>query len=142
MTVKQPNIVPISQGKYRLEEDYQYQWDYLGNTYRLNIPAGFEYDGASIPRFAWSVLGMSRDGLHRAAALVHDYIYEFEGDVPIGAISQLDGNTWKLLFTTRVFSREEADKMFCRILRESNVPSWKRKVVYWAVRAFGWTYWN
>ena len=129
---------------YRLEELYVYEWTHNDTSYRLHIPKGFEYDGASIPRVAWSIIGMGRDGLHRAAALVHDYIYHYDGKMPVGAISRKEGGKWSPMLFANKFSRKDADKMFCRMLRETEPPvkPWKRKVVYWAVRAFGWAYWR
>ena len=42
----------------------------------IDVPAGFIFDGASIPRFAWSVLGVTPyDPKVIAAAVVHDWMY-------------------------------------------------------------------
>lgn len=142
--VQQPNITPVSSGRYRLEELYFYEWEYNDREYRLSIPKGYIYDGASIPRWAWSILGIGRDGLHRAASLVHDYLYYYDGKMPVGSLSVKEKDNWTPVLWPRPFTRKQADKMFCRILRETEPPvkPWKRKVMFWAVRLFGWQYWR
>ena len=37
------------------------------------VPAGVELDGASIPRFAWSLIGGPFEGLYRDASIIHDH---------------------------------------------------------------------
>jgi hypothetical protein len=39
------------------------------------VPAGFESDGASIPRFAWSIIGHPFKDEYCLPALLHDYLY-------------------------------------------------------------------
>lgn len=44
-------------------------------TYKFTIPKGYCYDGLTIPRFAWTLIGVSKEnncGL--IAALLHDYL--------------------------------------------------------------------
>lgn len=44
-------------------------------TYQFDIPKNYCYDGMTIPRFAWSLIGVSKEnncGL--IASLVHDYL--------------------------------------------------------------------
>lgn len=69
---------------YILDTDYTYHWKIGGKHFRITIPAGFKYDGASVPRVFWSVTGFLPDGLGRAAALVHDFIYVHKGKMPTG----------------------------------------------------------
>ena len=42
----------------------------------LEIPIGFETDGASIPRFLWTLCGHPMQKPRLYAALVHDWLYE------------------------------------------------------------------
>lgn len=140
----QPNLEPIGETEnghpiYKLETTYAYQWIAPdGRARRLIIPAGFICDGASVPKILWHF--MLPDGLHRAAALVHDFLYEYRGKLPIGSYQRLTGNKWEIIDAQ--WERRHADKMFARILRESNVSKFKRRNAYRAVRAGGWTYWN
>jgi len=42
------------------------------NGVRWDAPAGARIDGASIPRFAWSIVGGPYEGKYRAPSVVHD----------------------------------------------------------------------
>lgn len=139
--VTQPKIIPVilhdgSEG-YRLCETYVYTWEAEGAIWRIVIPEGFEYDGASVPRLLWSIVGVSRDGLHRAAALVHDWIYRHGGILP-------DASFWKDNHSIECFPwrRHQADKLFANILALSGVSRLKRRLMYLGVRAGGWIAWR
>jgi len=58
----QPVNVPVTDKLYRLVEAYQYNWITDRVIYRVEIPAGFEWDGASVPRLVWSLSGLRPDG--------------------------------------------------------------------------------
>lgn len=45
-------------------------------TYNFVIPKGYCYDGASIPRLFWRVIGASTDNKFLIAALIHDVLCE------------------------------------------------------------------
>ena len=45
-------------------------------TYGFDIPKGYCYDGASVPRFFWRVIGSPTDNSFLIAALVHDILCE------------------------------------------------------------------
>lgn len=176
MPLKQPLIIPIDGepyglNKYRayeLVEDYTYYWKIDGTHYRIHIPAGFKYDGASVPRFVWSIIGLLPDGLGRAAALVHDYLYVHKGALPKGGyqeyvhapleplennVTPLDpasmeklvnppivGPIWK--DSKDVWTRKSSDKMFARLMREGGVPRVRRRLAYRGVRSAGWYWWK
>ncbi len=55
-------------------------------------------------------------GRYMAAALLHDYLY------------------------SGIVSRKDADGLFYRVLREYGVSKWQAKLMYWAVRLLGKTY--
>ena len=44
------------------------------------IPAHFHWDGASIPRFFWRVVGTPFEPIHMRAALVHDWFCVYQPD--------------------------------------------------------------
>lgn len=83
------------------------------NGYIIYIPAGFLFDGASIPKFAWSIVG-TPGGRYLFAALIHDWLY-----------------------MSRAFKRKDADKLFLRIMERLEIGCFGRHVMYNAVRAFG-----
>jgi hypothetical protein len=103
--------------------------------WNLVIPKGFEWDGASVPRFLWSLSGIRPDGLLRAAALVHDYIYRSKGR-GVGWDRET-GNPLGWLFT-----RKEADVLFYDMIREAGGGWWTAIRAYRAVRMFGWLAWK
>lgn len=47
-----------------------------GKSYKFTIPKGYCYDGASIPRLFWRVIGSNTDNRFLIAALIHDVLCE------------------------------------------------------------------
>lgn len=90
---------------------YAYQHDLAQD--KLVIPVGFVTDFASIPSFLWWFI--QPFGRHALAAVIHDYLY---------ALKQPQ-------------SRRYADHIFNAAMKESNVPGFRRRVMYVAVRLFG-----
>ena len=45
-------------------------------TYRIAIPKGYSFDGATIPRFFWRLIGSKGEVEFLPAALVHDWLCE------------------------------------------------------------------
>lgn len=78
------------------------------------VPAGFVTDGASVPRILWPIFNPF--GEYFRAAVMHDFLYSTAGDC----------------------SRFLADSLFREAMKELGVPIWRRVVMYYAVRAFGW----
>ena len=81
---------------------------------RTDVPAGYQWDGASIPRMFWRLVGHPFLSSYRRASLIHDWHCEHK-DVP-----------W----------RDAAADLYyaCRL---SGVPWWQARRVYAAVRRFG-----
>ena len=51
--------------------------DYKKNkTYNFEIPKGYCYDGASVPRLFWRVIGPNTDNRFLIPALIHDVLCE------------------------------------------------------------------
>jgi len=140
MTLEQPHSVAINRKEFRLEHDYIYQWGHLLDEYRIFVPEGFIYDRASVPWIGRAILGIRRDGLIEAGAVVHDFIYENEGRMPEGTWQREVKGKWVDVGT--VWTRENADKMFFRIMRDSGMSRWKRRLAYRVVRRFGWVAWR
>lgn len=123
----QPDSRPLSRTKYVLVTSYWVRVRDVETSYSFSIviPAPFIYDGASIPRLAWSLLGLRPDGLIRAAAVVHDVLYAQKGPA-----NTLEG-------TAHYFSREEADKLFLDLMLAAGVSKRRATLAYRAVRWFG-----
>ncbi len=118
MTLTQPDIRPIKENGqlYKLAQPYSF---HLGLNLII-IPKSFQYDGATFAKLLFQ-----RDGIHRAACLVHDYLYENKGIV--GDI---------------VYDRKCADNKFKELLKRAGVKHWHVWVSYTAVRLLGWIWWD
>jgi len=81
------------------------------------IPAGFVFDFASIPRLFWNIVSPTELG--DTAPLKHDWKYR-----------NIGGN------------RAEVDRTFLRDMASDNIKPWKRNAAYFFVRLFGWRSWN
>jgi len=102
---------------------------YLSRTIELlgiEIPAGYETDGASVPRLFYNILG--RFTIALPAALVHDCRY----DPP--------PNDRGVKY--RWLTRKQADQEFYENLRKCGVNIARAQAAYRAVRLFGWKPWN
>ncbi len=44
--------------------------------YKFVIPKGYCFDGASVPRFFWRIIGSNTDNKFLVAAMVHDFMCE------------------------------------------------------------------
>jgi hypothetical protein len=115
VAVKDPGFL-IGKPRYRLRRE----WVMRVRGVPFVIPDGYEFDGASVPRFLWAVTGYTPYGRHIAAALEHDRLCELRGD--LGAF--------------RMTSREVHDHFYVRLLKWGVRPS-KAKLMGWAVRWFG-----
>jgi len=81
----------------------------------VEVPAGFRTDFASVPRACWSIAPPTGD--HSRAAVIHDYLYSRAANCP----------------------RFLADAIFRHAMQVSGVALWKRWLMWFAVRLFGWT---
>lgn len=125
-------IVPQRGGRtlWQLEEDYFYEWHYLGAHYRFGIPAGFKFDGSSVPRLLRIIADRNRFGV--LAPLVHDWLIKQNGIVNVDVYKSVDCVVGWHFLSRREFSRRDADRLFFRILRDQGVkPRWLRR---WAFR--------
>lgn len=124
---------------YILVEEFWTAWEHDGITYRIRVPKGFVTDVASVPRWAWSFSGITPDGLHRNAAVIHDVGYMWQGKFPPGWFQKLEDMKWVNVEAT--WSREEIDKLFLRIMKACGVPPKTRALMFWAVRVGAWFAW-
>ena len=90
---------------------------YLG----VVIPAGFESDGASVPRLLWGVVFPRDDRNAMFAAIFHDFLY------------RTHPGRW---------TRSEADDTFLYLLEQGGVSWIRRTRAYIGVRLFGGSSWD
>ncbi len=138
---RQPDVLPIAEDLYRLDEAYCYCW-FVGDVQnRIHLPEGYTYDGASVPRLVWTLSGIRPDGLIRAAALVHDWIYGFAGRLPEGSHQYKSEEAGWSKVSGR-WRRRESDRLFARMMREAGVSRPRRRLAYLATRVFGGPGWD
>ncbi len=116
-----PLIVEVMPGgkRFKLYLDFTYLWKRL--YIEIHVKRGFETDFASIPWiFRWLI---SKLGRYNKPAVVHDAIYQ----------NAIPGH---------IFTRAEADLCFLDGMADLGVVKWKRTLMYWAVRLFGWLAWR
>ena len=102
-------------------------------TYTLDaveyvIPKGFQFDGASIPKFLHTWL--SPTGVLLMGGLVHDYAYKY------ATLKRKDKGTWGKM------NQKEADQIFRDINIEINGFKFLNYLAYWALRVGGFVAWN
>ena len=85
-------------------------------TYKFEIPAYYYYDGATINRLLWRIIGPNTDNSFMIAALIHDVLCENH--------SYIDND--------RHFSSE----VFNALLETSEVPAFKRFLMKHSVDIF------
>jgi hypothetical protein len=103
--------------------DYHYltckRIDFTINGEAFYIPENFETDLASIPKIAWPIMAPAHSSLIRPA-IVHDWFYRKTCD----------------------FTRFQTDLIFYHMLKNDGVSTIRASMMYYAVRWFGWNYYN
>ena len=94
----------------RLSKDFTFYID----GKKFLIKRGYRTDGASIPSYAWSIIGSPFTGNYVIPALIHD-----------------------MLYATNIYTREKSDKIFYDMMRKCGVGYVKANSIYYAVRMFG-----
>lgn len=111
------DLGPDNRGRnlYRLDQPLIYVDNWDNWTLRIEVPCGFVTDFASVPRFLWPFFPPA--GKWNRAAVLHDYLY-----------------------SQRSVSRFLADALFREAMFKLGVPVWRRVLMYYAVRMFGWAF--
>lgn len=108
-------IKPYKEYRYHICNDIKF----IINKKKFFIPSKFKTDLASIPKIAWPIMAPSHSSLIRPA-IVHDWFYRMTCD----------------------FNRKETDQIFYYMLKNEGVSTLKASFMYYAVRLFGWNYYN
>lgn len=106
--------------KARILKPLTYQSRRLGCF--IGVPAGFVTDFASVPRLpiTFALTG----GKAREAAVVHDFLYQTH------------------IANGSVIKRRQADLVFLEAMAVTNIPLWRRELMYAGVRAGGFMAWR
>ena len=111
-------VTPLPDGKtWIILNEFAYEIGEEGSGNVINVPIGTYTDFASIPRTLWAVF--PRWGKYGNAAVIHDWMY------------------WD-----QSRNRKEADDIFLEGMEVLEVPTWKRRAIYSAVRTFGGIAWK
>lgn len=89
--------------------------EYQNKKYKVSVKKGLETDGASIPKFLWSIVGSPYLGSYRKAAIIHDGLYR-----------------------THKLSKTKSDFLFLEMMKSQNVHFLKRHLIFLGVFLFGW----
>ena len=102
--------LPVSKRGERRRWEVLEDWtcDFLGRGFMYIIPAGFIFDGASIPRLFWNIL--SPAGYLFMAGLIHDFAYKYRFLYTFSVIESLDGGERRII--REWYSQKEADQKF------------------------------
>ena len=115
----------LSTRNWELLQDWKYNID--GTEYV--IPKGFQFDGASIPKFLRTFF--SPVGVLLVGGLVHDYMYKY------ACMKRTDKKGSLLLV-----DQKKADEIFRDINIEVNVFYFMNYLAYWSLRIGGFVAWN
>ena len=115
----------LSTRNWILKEDWKYNID--GTEYV--IPAGFQFDGASIPKFLRTFF--SPVGVLLIGGLVHDYAYKYK--------TLLKKNKKD---TMGEITQKKADEIFRDINIIVNGFYTMNRLAYWSLRLGGFVAWN
>jgi|TARA_R110000824_G_scaffold14114_3_gene60500 hypothetical protein len=110
---------------WEIAEDFEYEL----NDIKYTIPAGFKFDGASIPKFLHPFL--SPVGVLLMGGLVHDYAYKY---ATLLEINKSD--------TLGTISQKRADEIFRDINIGVNGFYLMNYLAYWSLRLGGFMAWN
>ena len=92
-----------------------------GGELRIEIPQGYSWDGASIPWWAWSIMGHPFERELRLASLVHD---------------------WRCEHARTPAERMVGDALFLELLERAGLPRWRRVAMWLAVRINSLFFWR
>ena len=115
----------LSTRNWEITKDWKYKLN--GNDYV--VPAGFVFDGASIPKFLRTFF--SPVGVLLVGGLVHDYMYKY-------ACMKRTDTKGSLL----VVDQKKADEIFRDINIEVNGFYFMNYLAYWSLRIGGFVAWN
>jgi len=84
------------------------------NKFNWNTPKGWEVDGASIPKLAWSLVGGPMSGKYIHASIIHDRYCDIKSR-----------------------TTHDTHRNFYYGMKANGVSDSKANIMYWAVRTFG-----
>jgi len=127
-----PKIEPYGDD-WRLIEDWS--TDCKGLLPELiEVKKGFITDGASIPRWLWTICGSPMDIPRLYAAIVHDWMYDHAMLIP--ETNEEGLVVWKEC------TRAKADEIYRDFQIKLGRGYFKSYTEWLALRTFGWSHWH
>ena len=121
----------------RLVEPWACSWQYKGKDRLLKVPAGYKWDGMSVPRWAVSLSGLYPGGMSDAPSLGHDALYRAQGGQK--------PDSWEGCILTgdkAPITRKEADWVLKALMKRAGFWGYRCWVAYQAVRIGGRKHWG
>ena len=154
----QPITRTIGRRKWELMQDYTCYFHLRGQQYKLVIHKGFIYDGASIPRWLWSVLGKTPKGQHDSGTIFHDLVYMLYKARINGKLYAIIGHSadrcshelrafvdGKWVAASDIINRNEADDIMFEIIESTenvDIKNWRLVSMRMGIRVGGNKYWK
>ena len=124
-------VSPMPDGRrWKVMKPFTYHIGSERSKDTVEVPYGFITDFASIPWLFWSLL--PRWGKYGKAAVIHDWLYQNYNVTSMVVVRK----------ATLSIDRKGADDIFYEAMLVEGTKPWKAKVMYWAVRLFGWAAWK
>lgn len=120
-------LINIDGNLWKTEREFSYHIGSEDSVDIIKVPAGFSTDLASVPWPASMLIPKS--GKFNQSACLHDFLYSILGEL-------------NPPYNKRKRTRLECDAIFLEAMQVLGVPLWKRRIMYRAVRMFGWIPWN
>jgi len=121
--------------RWHVIEDWHYDMlDENGERRRVIVPAGFRFDGASIPRPLWGLL--SPVGLLLIPGLLHDFAYRYD------YLWVVDGTTGETYRYQQGGGQKRWDAMFRRVGTDVNGMAVIDMSAWLMLSLFGWWAWR
>lgn len=99
--------------------EFSEDWFFTMDGKAIWIPKDYYFNGASIPRVFWAIIGSPFEPDYWAGSAAHDFIY-----------------------LTHIYDRSTADEILFQLLRRAGVGLWRARTIWAAVRAGGWVAWG
>jgi len=132
----------VTGSKYvkEVKEVWMCNWRYRGKLRFMMVVVTYLYDGGSIPRIGWSVLGVTPSGPGDSGFLPHDVLYRSKGGKKPEALKGCtivneNGNNV-------IVPRPEADWVMYAGMRWGGIIKRRARIAHTIVRAAGAHHWG
>ena len=143
-----PRIYELPHNLFMIKESLRYEWTLELIPQRVTIKASeeepFIFDGASIPVIAtfisWLIPFLETIypmGVHIYATAFHDWMFKYQGRLPIGSHEKFVDGEW--VDAGHVWSFTECNRFFGRLMKEDGTGKNERMVMQASVQSLiGW----